>query len=256
MIGADSTISKCALRFTMKYTLWITIGLGIILLGLLGRVLYANLIKPIPGAAARFGKAWGTTTDRYAALRALNTLFYIIGVTVTLLGLVAGASAVLRPKPATAPVIVQPVVDEKLEANQILQLVNNERQRLRLPKLASDPRLVAVAEARAKDMTDNQYYAHINQDGKYFDDLFPSFNFKADYSCENLDIEFTTTESVYVNDWLESTKGHRECMLHKDTSTAGYAATVFGETQNGKIYLVVGIHATELKPTSAPVQPR
>lgn len=231
----------------MNYIIWIVVGLVTMLFSFLERFIVGKFIRPIPGAATKFGKSWNRTTDRFLILRALNLFFYFVGMAATAVGITIAISNINKSEPTQPPAIYQPIPDETLDSSQVLYLVNQERARQGLEKLVSDPRLVAVAEARAKDMVDEQYYAHINSEGKYFHDLYPAFGFKSEYSCENLDTEFTTDESKYVNDWLVSTKGHKECMLNRKTTAAGYAAVLFGETSNGKIYLVVGIHSTPLK---------
>lgn len=225
---------------------WVLVGLAIIIVSYVTRVLYTRYMKRISVAASKFGKAWGKRTSRYRLLRILNSFFYILGLSMVLVGLVIGVVSIFEPKLEVKPPIIriqQP--DDKLELAQIFQLVNEQRKQAGLAPLVENPKLTAVAQARAEDMAKNQYYSHVDPQGKYYYDLFAKRGFNADYSCENLDVEFTTDEWRYVSDWLESTKGHKECMLNNRVSQAGYGLSLFGDSDD--IYLVVGIHATELE---------
>lgn len=215
--------------------------------GLLGYLLYKKLLRKIPGVIFRFGKTWGRTTDRYRLLRVLNTVFYITGMTVILASIIIGIGRYTKPSPPppTPPVAVQPA-DDILDPNEILKLVNSERKKHGLKELVSDPGLTAIAQERVNDMVQNQYYAHLNLQGKFYYQLFAAHGFKTGYSCENLDVEFTLDERQYIDDWLLSTKGHRECLLNKDVTKSGYAVGNFsnsGGHSTMQSYVVVGIHA-------------
>lgn len=198
-----------------------------------------------PSAIVRLGHAWGRFTDRSAILRALNTMFYITGMLVTLTGLTLAVSNVVRPenKQAQAPAL-RPAVVKDFDENELLRLVNAERKKHGLRELKEDTRLTKVAQERLDDMVKNQYYAHISPNGMFFYDLMKNHMLHADYACENLNLEFTTDESVYIQSWHTSTKGHRECMLQSDATAAGYAVGEYGETPETKIYIAVAIHAT------------
>lgn len=232
----------------MKYYYWIAIGLLVIAANYLLRVSYSRYVRKLSARAARFRKNWGKTTKRYRSLRILNSFFYLLGVAVSLTG--AAYLIITYIKPAiTVPDPTQTVTpyDTKLEAPRILELVNETREAHGLRPLKEDTRLTQIAYARAEDMSKNDYYAHKNPaTGKYYYDLFPSWKIKADYSCENLDVEFTVDESQYVKDWYQSTKGHKECMLNKNVTSAGYAAIPFGDQRTSTIYIVVAIHTTSL----------
>ncbi len=204
-----------------------------------------------PSAIVRFGHAWGRVTDRYVALRALNTVFYILGMLVTISGVSLGVSHVVRPdsQKVAAPAI-RPVIPDALDETELLRLVNAERTKHGLHELKEDIHLNAIARERLDDMVKNQYYAHISPKGLYFYDLMDSHMLHADYACENLNLEFTTDERIYLETWHTSTKGHRECMLRPDVTAAGYAVGEYGETPETKIYIAVAIHATPVSQKS------
>lgn len=132
----------------------------------------------------------------------------------------------------------------ELTVEEIFRLVNAERYVRNLPELEMDPNLTALARERARDMSLNNYYSHTDSEGRSFDDLFSKYRISSEYACENLGLEFTHDETVFLDSWLQSTEGHRECLLNPDVGIAGYA---IGKLKNGPgfdNYIVVGIHAT------------
>jgi uncharacterized protein YkwD len=228
-------------------------GMAVLVGGMIGRRRYMRYLSGVPAALVRVGKSWGRTTDRHVALRSLNTFFYLTGMGVTLAGIVIGVAGLVRvdtipPVPAAQTI----PTDDALSAHELLRQVNQQRKNRKLKELNEDTRLNAVAQQRFDDMVQRQYYSHINPDGKYFYDLFPAQLIKADYSCENLDVEFTVDESRYVSDWLHSTKGHKECMLNPNVTSAGYAVGLFSQTAGDRIYLVVGIHTSSISKLEPP----
>lgn len=136
------------------------------------------------------------------------------------------------------------------DPNQVFELVNKERVVEGSPALRADEKLGKLAAARAADMAKRQYYAHKNPDGKYYYDFFSAYGLASDYSCENLDLVFTPSNETFINEWLASTKGHRNCMINPSLTEAGYATTKLTLVDyDGKptmAYLVVAIHTTPL----------
>lgn len=134
------------------------------------------------------------------------------------------------------------------DINVIFKEVNQAREGEGLPALKANPELTTVAEARAKDMAEHNYYAHKDKNGKFYYDLFSKYNFSTKYSCENLDLEFHADPDAFVGSWMGSPFGHRECILNKSITDAGYAVVAMpgiqyqGSTTTG--YLVVAIHST------------
>ncbi|MDQ2973685.1 MAG: CAP domain-containing protein [bacterium] len=128
--------------------------------------------------------------------------------------------------------------------NVLLQQVNNERQKLNLPTLLGDAELANIATVRAQEIVAERQYSHKNSSAKtYFDKL----SNKSGYSCENLALESSMDEIVYFSSWLNSTKGHKECMLNDKITKAGYAVRMFQQTQSAegieRHFVVVAIHS-------------
>lgn len=133
--------------------------------------------------------------------------------------------------------------DNDLNSSEVFRLVNAERSIRNLPELSVDPVLQAVAKQRAEDMSTNVYFGHKSPKGLHFDDLIAAHGFSAGYACENLALEFSKNEAIYVDLWLLSKTGHRQCMLNKDVRRAGYAVASLNDLQGFEAYIVVGVHA-------------
>jgi uncharacterized protein YkwD len=79
-----------------------------------------------------------------------------------------------------------------------------------------------------------------------FFDLLEQQNYQTGFACENLDLSFINDPNQYVNDWKNSAKGHKECMLDSRLTDAGYAIVAFdpSDSVDGiEEYIVVAIHA-------------
>lgn len=133
------------------------------------------------------------------------------------------------------------------DPNQVFQYMNRARMTSGLPPLEKNDILANLAEQRAKDMAANTYYAHKDSKGQYFDQLLRENGYTVSYGCENLDLEFTTMPEIYVNNWLSSTSGHRECLLNSSVTEAGYAVASIAPMggENIDSYVVVAIHSTK-----------
>ena len=128
--------------------------------------------------------------------------------------------------------------------DQLLALINEERRQQGLPALEHNSELEQVANIRANDMVQRNYYAHQDPSGYLYHDYFRSDTFRGAYSCENLDLAFTALPQQYIADWLSSGKGHRQCMLSDKITDVGFAVAKSHANQPGHdIYIVVAIHA-------------
>jgi uncharacterized protein YkwD len=137
------------------------------------------------------------------------------------------------------------------DPNELLTLVNQQRVQQGLPVVVANEKLASVASTRAADMVLRQYYAHKDLGGKYYYDYFADHGVEVSYSCENLDMLFVADNSQAIRDWLASNKGHRECLLNPNITTAGYAivpTTRLNHQENEtSAYIVVVIHSTSLR---------
>jgi uncharacterized protein YkwD len=115
----------------------------------------------------------------------------------------------------------------------LLAEINTERTSRGLPLLIPKTELIDIATMRNNDMVDNQYYAHYSpHTGDDFSSFFDKFPVE---SCENLQLDSSSRASGTVKAWLESTNGHRECLLNSNLRYIGYETRLFTtyDSENG-----------------------
>jgi uncharacterized protein YkwD len=129
-------------------------------------------------------------------------------------------------------------------SRRLFDLTNEQRGSAGVPGLRYSLELETLAQRRANDMSARKYYAHRDPDGRLFFDYFETGVFKGGYSCENLDIQIISSPEMFMRDWLNSARGHKECMLSDRVSDVGYAvAQITIGAQQSPSYVVVAIHA-------------
>lgn len=133
------------------------------------------------------------------------------------------------------------------DVQEMLELVNQERAKVGVAPLKLDERLNASAQEKADDMQNRGYYGHVSPEGTrgtLF--VFKHMPSKCRYAGENL-AEVSTTDSKFgssrftIDNWMHSTKGHREAILD-----AKYSLVGFGISKQGYDLIVVQ-HFCELK---------
>ncbi|MFS0871214.1 CAP domain-containing protein [Paenibacillus xylanilyticus] len=104
-------------------------------------------------------------------------------------------------------------------AAQVVKLVNAERSKAGLSALASDALLDKVALAKAKDMSNNNYFDHQSPTyGSPFD-MMKQFGVTYSYAGENIAKGQKTPQEV-VTAWMNS-EGHRANILSKNFTHIG-----------------------------------
>ncbi|MGF9699224.1 MULTISPECIES: CAP domain-containing protein [Paenibacillus] len=104
-------------------------------------------------------------------------------------------------------------------AAQVVKLVNAERSKAGLSALASDSLLDKVALAKAKDMSNNNYFDHQSPTyGSPFD-MMKQFGVTYSYAGENIAKGQKTPQEV-VTAWMNS-EGHRANILSKNFTKIG-----------------------------------
>lgn len=126
------------------------------------------------------------------------------------------------------------------DAQEMLELVNQERAKVGVAPLKLDERLNASAQEKADDMQNRGYYDHKSPDGiEGYSLVFKHMPSKCRYASENL-AEVSTTDSKFgssrftIDNWMHSTKGHREAILD-----AKYSLVGFGISKQGHDLIVV-----------------
>ncbi len=180
--------------------------------------------------------------------------FYMLLPLLLLIGLIStGFSGSTAAAPGAQPpkeLVTFATSNNAPDPNETLRYVNQLRLTHGLPELKPDTQLGLVASARAADMVARQYYAHKNPDGSYYYDYFKNYGVTSGYSCENLDLIFVPNQDQIMGDWLASTSGHQECMMHPKTNKAGYAAVrltlINFDGSESAAYIIVAVHSQGL----------
>ncbi|MGI6751672.1 MAG: CAP domain-containing protein [Anaerovoracaceae bacterium] len=108
---------------------------------------------------------------------------------------------------------------EEEVASDVLKYTNEEREKAGLKKLKMNNKLSNVAKLKAKDFSDNRYFAH--ESPKYGSpfDMIKSFGMEYQVAGENIAYGYDSGESV-VNAWMES-QGHRDNILNRNFDEIG-----------------------------------
>lgn len=111
------------------------------------------------------------------------------------------------------------------DAQEMLELVNQERAKVGAEPLKLDERLNASAQEKADDMQNRDYYDHKSPDGiEGYSLVFKHMPNKCRYASENLaNILIPDSNSRNpISTWMSSTKGHRGAILDKDYDLVGF----------------------------------
>lgn len=116
--------------------------------------------------------------------------------------------------------------------NQVLELVNQERVSRGLSKLSLDTSVNRVAQTKAEDMANNNYFSHTSPTyGSPFD-MLKQFGVSYRTAGENIAKGQRSPESV-MDGWMNS-EGHRANILNGNYTKLGVGYTV----KNGTTYWV------------------
>jgi uncharacterized protein YkwD len=144
-------------------------------------------------------------------------------------------------------------VESAVSQQELIRLTNIERQRQGLGAVSEDSRLNAAAMEKAKNMFEENYWAHFSPSGKDPWGFINGAGYKFSYAGENLAKSFYQSDEV-VKAWMAS-KTHRENILNKHYQNIGIA--VLEGTLNGeKTTLVVQEFGTpsDIAIAAAPTQ--
>lgn len=160
----------------------------------------------------------------------------------------------LRPTPLasagnevlSAKTIALPEISGFPSLNKLFELTNQTRTNQSLVKLHMNDTLNHVAQSRANDMARRNYYAHKNPEGLFYYDQLKGTEFGDTYNCENLAMASGTLSQTYLDQWLTSNNGHKECLLNKSTNSVGYGVarlTFDTPTTTDDSFIIVAIQA-------------
>ncbi len=121
----------------------------------------------------------------------------------------------LTPREAFAP-------RETLTKEAIIAATNNARATQGLRALNESSLLNAVAEARARDMLEKQYFDHVSPTGERASDIAQRVGYRYKIIAENIAAGGFLTNQKVVDGWMQS-PGHRKNLLSADVQDIGVA---------------------------------
>jgi len=110
-------------------------------------------------------------------------------------------------------------------AEEIIRLVNQEREKVGLGSLTLDETMMSAAETRAKEQ--KSAFSHTRPDGSDAFTVFAQYEIPANYRGENLACGGTASASEVMSMWMNS-EGHRSNILNGRFSRIGVGAFTSG----------------------------
>ncbi len=142
-------------------------------------------------------------------------------------------------------------ITSNIDQHQLITLTNEQRAKFNLPPVTENSLLDLAAQAKAKNMFEENYWAHYSPSGKDPWGFILSSGYKFSYAGENLARNFYTSSEV-VDAWIAS-PSHKENIVNPKYHDIGIAV-VEGVLNGQKTTLVVQmfgspIEAVAIKPT-------
>lgn len=143
-------------------------------------------------------------------------------------------------------------VESEITSSELIRQTNVERRKNGLLPVYENPKLSAAALEKAKNMFEENYWAHFSPSGKDPWGFINAAGYRFTYAGENLAKSFYSPDDV-VKAWMAS-KTHRENILNKNYKDIGIA--VLEGTLNGeKTTLVVQEFGRPVEVPIAQAQP-
>ena len=152
----------------------------------------------------------------------------------------------------TLPLLVVGVVkaDEEGIENQIINYANQERAKQGLEQLSESDILDEVAELKAQDMLNNNYFAHTSPEGVDPWYWFDKVGYPYRFAGENLGMDFNTAIAVHEA-WMDS-EAHRDNILSNKYEEIGVAVKK-GIIDNKETQIAVQVFGSSLRDDEVPV---
>jgi hypothetical protein len=132
----------------------------------------------------------------------------------------------------------------------VVDLTNQARKNLELPRLASNKKLMAAASAKAADMVANQYFAHTSPDGRKPWDWIKGSGYTYLYAGENLAVHFHEAEDVQAG-WMASPSHRANIVNNRYTEIGvGVATGTFEGVKSTFVVQMFGRPTTTLATTA------
>lgn len=111
------------------------------------------------------------------------------------------------------------VVTYSESGDEFIDAINKIRVDNNVTQVYKSESLINVATSRSSDMLLNNYYAHSNSKGQNYSSFMPVL---PNYSCENLNLGNSSDVLASIDAWLNSSSGHKECLLNPKVQFVGY----------------------------------
>ncbi|MEA2056109.1 MAG: CAP domain-containing protein [Patescibacteria group bacterium] len=128
-----------------------------------------------------------------------------------------------------------------ITAEKVIEQTNQQRINSGLKPLVTNQKLSAAALAKAQDMLDDQYWAHVSPDGRQPWDFIKEANYTYRVAGENLARDFQEAESM-MQAWMSSPT-HKANVLNNKYEQIGIAV-VDGKLEGFETTLVVQMFGT------------
>ena len=142
-----------------------------------------------------------------------------------------------EPPMPTEQVSVTPSKIGALNQQDIFLLTNKERVNAGLPELHFSARLSAIAEAKAVDMIDKQYFEHVSPSGVGIAQLSEIYGYKYISIGENLALGTFSDSADVLLGWMNS-PGHRANILKPAYTEIGISA-ILGNYEGNEVWFAV-----------------
>ena len=137
---------------------------------------------------------------------------------------------------------------EILSKEAVVSLTNNVRTRNGLGTLSENRLLDTVAEQRAKDMLEKQYFAHVSPTGEQASDLAQRTGYRYKIIAENIASGIFLTNQKIIDGWMQS-PGHRKNILSPDVKEVG-VSVMKGSLMGEDTWVSVQIFGLQSLPVS------
>ena len=139
-------------------------------------------------------------------------------------------------------------LQEVLNRESIIDLTNKARELNGLSALGENPLLNAIAETRAKDMFEKQYFAHVSPTGDQASDIAQRIGYQYKIIAENLASGRFLTNQKVIDGWMQS-PGHRKNLLSTEVKELG-VSIIKGSMSGQETWLSVQIFGLPSPPVS------
>jgi hypothetical protein len=140
-----------------------------------------------------------------------------------------------------------------IDANELMNRVNNERTQRFIPALTTNTKLISAASSKASDMLKRSYFAHIDPDGKEVWPRIENAGYKPWITLgENLAMDFDNAPEL-VAAWMNS-PSHRENIVNPKFEDQGLSSIAGSYAPSHDTVMVVSLFGTLVKSNPVPAK--